>query len=44
MTLGGGLFMPVCFALFNRFHRAFDYQPAPHPVFRPDREIKRGRV
>ena len=44
MTLGGGLFTPVCFALFNRFHRAFDYQPAPHPAFRPDREIKRGRV
>jgi cell shape-determining protein MreD len=44
MALGGGLFTPVCFALFNRFHRAFDYQPAPHPAFRPDREIKRGRV
>jgi cell shape-determining protein MreD len=44
MTLGGGLFTPVCFALFNRFHRAFDYQPISHSAFRPDREIKRGRV
>jgi cell shape-determining protein MreD len=44
MTLGGGLFTPVCFALFNRIHRAFDYQPASQQAFRPDREIKRGRV
>ena len=44
MALGGGLFTPVCFALFRRFHRAFDYQPASQPSFRPDREIKRGRV
>jgi cell shape-determining protein MreD len=43
MALGGGLFTPVCFALFNRFHRAFDYPPASQPSFRPDREIKRGR-
>jgi rod shape-determining protein MreD len=44
MAVGGGLFMPVCFALFNRIHQAFDYQPASQPAFRPDREIKRGRV
>jgi rod shape-determining protein MreD len=44
MTVGGGLFTPVCFALFDRFHRALDYQPATQPSFRPDREIKRGRV
>jgi len=44
MTVGGGLFMPVCFALFNRCHRALDYQPVSQPSFRPDREIKRGRV
>ena len=44
MALGGGLFTPVCFALFKRFHRAFDYPPAFQPAFRPDREIKRGRV
>jgi hypothetical protein len=44
MTLGGGLFTPVCFAIFSRIHRALDYQPIPQPSFRPDREIKRGRV
>jgi rod shape-determining protein MreD len=44
MALGGGLFTPVCFALFNRIHRAIDYQPAHKMPFRPDREIKRGRT
>jgi rod shape-determining protein MreD len=45
MTLGGGLLTPVLFALFNRIHRAFDYQPAPEKTsFRPDRQIKRGRA
>jgi rod shape-determining protein MreD len=44
MTLGGGLFTPVCFALFNRIRRAFEYQPASQSSFRPDRQIKRGRV
>jgi cell shape-determining protein MreD len=44
MTLGGGLFTPVCFALFTRFHKALDYQPVSQTSFRPDREIKRGRV
>jgi rod shape-determining protein MreD len=44
MTLGGGLFTPVCFALFHCIHRALDYQPAPQTPFRPDRQIKRGRV
>jgi rod shape-determining protein MreD len=44
MTLGGGLLAPVLFALFNRIHQAFDYQPAPQTSFRPDRQIKRGRL
>jgi rod shape-determining protein MreD len=44
MTVGGGLFTPVCFALFDRIHRAFEYQPAHQVSFRPDREIKRGRL
>jgi len=43
MVVGGGLFTPVCFALFARFHWAFDYQPIYKPTHRPDREIKRGR-
>jgi len=44
MAVGGGLFTPVCFALFSRFHQAFDYQPIHETTFRPDREIKRGRA
>lgn len=44
LTLGGGLFTPVCFALFNRIHKALEYQPAFKSAFRPDREIKRGRI
>jgi rod shape-determining protein MreD len=43
MIVGGGLFTPVCFMVFNRLHRAFDYQPASQTSFRPDRQIKRGR-
>lgn len=43
MAVGGGLFTPFCFAVFKRFHHAFDYQPARQATFRPDREIKRGR-
>jgi rod shape-determining protein MreD len=44
MTIGGGLFTLVYFTLFKHFRRAFEYQPASQSSFRPDREIKRGRV
>ena len=44
MTIGGGVFTPVCFTLFSRIHRAFDYPPAFQAPFRADREIKRGRA
>jgi hypothetical protein len=44
LTIGGGAFTPVCFALFKRFHRAFEYPPAPQTPFRADRQIKRGRI
>jgi rod shape-determining protein MreD len=44
LTLGGAAATPVLFALFDRVHKAFDYQPAHQSSFRPDREIKRGRV
>lgn len=44
MTLGGGLFAPLCFAMFRWLHQTFDYQAAPETPFRPDREIKRGRM
>jgi hypothetical protein len=43
MALGCGVLTPVCFALFDRLHHAFDYPQASHISFRPDREIKRGR-
>ncbi len=43
MALGGAAFTPVCFYLFNRFNRAFSYQPQLETSFRPDREIKRDR-
>lgn len=43
MAVGGGLLTPVCFALFDRLHHAFDYPVASQMSFRPDREIKRGR-
>ncbi len=39
----GGALTPMCFTLFDRIHRAFDYPPATQTTFRPDREIKRGR-
>ena len=44
MAVGGAAFTPVCFHLFDRFNRAFNYQPQVQTSFRPDREIKRGRV
>ena len=44
LAAGGGLAAPLFFALFDRMHQAFDYQPAHHSSFRPDREIKRGRA
>ena len=47
---GGGLILnrifssfTLCFFLFNRFNRAFSYQPQAETSFRPDREIKRDR-
>jgi hypothetical protein len=43
MAVAGGILTPVCFALFDRLHRAFDYPRAAQISFRADREIKRGR-
>jgi hypothetical protein len=43
MALGGGVVTPLCFELFDRLHRAFEYEPVTQTSFRPDREIKRGR-
>jgi cell shape-determining protein MreD len=44
LAVGGGLITPLCFELFDRLHRAFDYQPSTSAAFREDRQIKRGRL
>jgi cell shape-determining protein MreD len=44
LAAGGGVVTPVCFRLFDRLHRALEYQPVTQSSFRPDREIKRGRA
>lgn len=43
MAFGGAVLTPVCFQVFDRFHRALDYPVAVELTFRRDREIKRGR-
>jgi cell shape-determining protein MreD len=43
LAAGGGVITPLCFELFDRLHRAFDYQPSTSETFRADRQIKRGR-
>ena len=44
MTAGGALATPFVFALFNWCNRSLGYQPRSEPGFRPDREIRRGRL
>jgi hypothetical protein len=44
MAVGGGAFSPAVFYLFDRLNRALNHPPLPETSFRPDREIKRGRV
>jgi len=44
LAAGSGLVTPLCFELFDRLHRAFEYQPAAPGSFRADRQIKRGRL
>jgi cell shape-determining protein MreD len=39
-----GVLCPACFALFDALRRTFDYQPVAESSFRPDRQIKRGRL
>ena len=43
MAAGGGVCTPLCFRLFAWLNRTFNYQPAPEPGFRLNREMKRGR-
>jgi len=44
MAVIGGSLTPVMFWAFERFTSVFNYQPMSETSFRPDREIKRGRV
>ena len=44
VALIGGSFTPLCFWFFDRLERMFSYQSISETSFRPDREIKRGRV
>jgi rod shape-determining protein MreD len=44
MALVGGALTPALFWLLERFGRAFTYPAVSESSFRPDREIKRGRV
>jgi len=44
MTAGGAAATPLVFALFDWCNRALGYQPRTEISFRPDREIRRGRL
>lgn len=43
-ALVNGLLCPACFRLFDALRRTFEYQPVTESSFRPDRQIKRGRL
>ena len=43
MTAGGAAATPVLFS-FGWCHHALGYQPRAETSFRPDREIRRGRL
>ena len=44
MTGGGAAATPLVFAFFDWCNRALGYQPRVEPSFRPDREIRRGKL
>lgn len=44
LGLLNGAVCPAVFRIFDALHRTFDYQPLIESSFRPDREIKRGRL
>ena len=44
MTAGGAAATPLVFAVLNGCNQALGYQPRSEPSFRPDREIRRGRI
>jgi hypothetical protein len=43
-AVAGGLLTPWLFRLFDALRRAFEYPMLKQTSFRPDREIKRGRL
>jgi rod shape-determining protein MreD len=43
MSLGGALFTPLVFRLFDALARGLSYRPVSETSFRADREIRRGR-
>jgi hypothetical protein len=43
-ALTGGVLTPACFWFFDRLRQAFEYPALKQSSFRPDREIKRGRL
>jgi rod shape-determining protein MreD len=42
-SIGGALFTPLWFRIFDGIALVLNYRPVGHTSFRPDREIKRGR-
>ena len=44
MTAGGAAATPLIFGLFERCNRALGYRQESETSFRPDREIRRGRL
>ena len=44
MAAGGAVATPVIFVMFDWCHHALGYQPRTETTFRPDREIRRGRL
>ena len=44
LAMGGAVATPICFELFGWLQRTLVHQRAGQSSFRPDREIRRGRV
>ena len=44
LSVGGGVATPICFELFGWLQRLLVHQHTGQSSFRPDREIRRGRI
>jgi len=44
LSVGGAVATPICFELFGWLQRTLIHQGTTKPSFRPDREIRRGRI